>query len=102
MGLRDSALFGHYWPFLSIIGHLCSRVSAVDVVHALKTKWVSHFGAPEALLVDRGSSCLSKLFAEFVRNERTAHLVYYGAGYPQGNGVNEASLEGYRDILDCT
>ena len=56
--------------------------------------WVGIFGAPNAVLADKGTAFISKSFQSYICDELAAELVFSGTGYPQGNAINEAVHKG--------
>lgn len=90
--LHYLVIIDHFSRF--IVTKVVTAATTGGAITALKESWMSHFGAPEAVLVDRGAAFISRPFQNFVRNELSATIVYTGAGYPQGNSINEAAHKG--------
>ena len=86
------------WYYLVIIDH-CTRyavtfctndVKAETVKLIIRQCWVSVFGAPRAVLVDRGAAFIGSSFVDYMTKEVCARIVYSSPAYPQGNGINES------------
>ena len=65
--------------------------TAEGAIKKLRKNWVALFGAPHALLVDRGSQFTSTKFKIFATKILGARLYYSSVEYPQGNGINESA-----------
>eukprot|EP00922_Rhytidocystis_sp_ex-Travisia-forbesii_P028253 GHVS01041476.1.p1 GENE.GHVS01041476.1~~GHVS01041476.1.p1 ORF type:complete len:401 (+),score=19.57 GHVS01041476.1:315-1517(+) len=93
---------GNKYYYLVMIDH-CSRLcmtvpmreepTSVNAASMFRLHWFCQFGAPGAVLADRGVFT-GKAFTEFVTQEMLAHIVFSSSSYPQGNGVNEAVHKG--------
>lgn len=64
--------------------------TARAAIQFLKECWLPVFQAPEAILVDRGSSFTSAEFRKFITTKVGAYVVYTSPYYPQGNAINES------------
>jgi hypothetical protein len=92
-----------YWAsshhILSIVDHysrymvtvVSPTTSALQAKEALQDHWVAKFGAPQAILTDRGTEFTAHVFRNYVTDELKAKLYYASVEYPQGNGINESS-----------
>ena len=85
-------IIDHFSRF--VVAREVEKVTAATTVKVFRDFWISTFGAPEAVLVDKGTAFVSKAFQSFVCDELAATLVYSGTGYPQGNAINEAVHKG--------
>eukprot|EP00922_Rhytidocystis_sp_ex-Travisia-forbesii_P071662 GHVS01106947.1.p1 GENE.GHVS01106947.1~~GHVS01106947.1.p1 ORF type:complete len:383 (+),score=33.61 GHVS01106947.1:144-1151(+) len=65
--------------------------TAENAAAALRDMWLSYFGAPQGVLVDRGSEFVGKAFVDLVLREMGSRLIYTSVAYPQGNAINESS-----------
>jgi RNase H-like domain found in reverse transcriptase/Reverse transcriptase (RNA-dependent DNA polymerase)/Integrase zinc binding domain/Integrase core domain len=87
------------WYIMIIVDHatrfMMAKVtdspSAAHAVRLLKYSWCAVFGAPLAILTDRGAAFRDKAFHEFVVQQLGAYHVFTSPYYPQGNAINEAS-----------
>ena len=87
------------WWIIVIIDHysrygLAQAVQKFTTVEAqdfLNRRWVAAFGAPRAVLTDRGAQFTAETFRNFVTKDLGARLLYASIEYPQGNGINESS-----------
>ena len=90
---------GQDWHYLVLVEHATRfmvvrpvKSTGVDeVITCLQEQWVPIFGAPEAILTDRGAAFISGKFRHYALQELTSMLVYAGISYSQGNAINEAS-----------
>lgn len=86
-----------FW-YLVVIDH-ASRYVMTDVTvnmgqahvqEVLETKWVTVFGAPMAVLTDRGREFCGAGVRRYVTQKLGAFHVFASPYYPQGNGLNES------------
>ena len=92
-------LNGEKWQLLIIIDHYSRYMTATalksatahTVVEAFKSQWVAKFGAPLAVLTDRGSRFTAEHFKNFVTKGLSSKLYFASTEYPQGNGINESA-----------
>ena len=97
------------WNYLVIIDHATrfliaaasDRISSEHAVSVLTSSWVPIFGAPEAVLTDRGTTFTSPTFGEVVTKRLGAYHVFTSPYYPQGNAVNEASHQSLERSLSA-
>lgn len=65
-------------------------IKAHTIAHALATQYIAYYGCPKVILSDKGTSFLSKLFAQLGKILRFYHVTT--SGYrPQSNGALERS-----------
>ncbi len=69
---------------------ISSTATATQAIEAL-VEYCGVFGAPMAVLHDRGSAFESKKFIEVVTQQFRAYSIHSSPYYPQGNGINESS-----------
>eukprot|EP01068_Selenidium_serpulae_P014757 Selendium_serpulae@DN6139_c3_g3_i2.p1 len=82
-------IIDHYSRFVVAIPVLA--ITAVIIIDEFKDHWVNRFGAPRAVLTDRGAQFVGREFAKFVTADLGAHLIHTSPYYPQGNSINESS-----------
>eukprot|EP00917_Polyrhabdina_sp_WS-2016_P007705 GHVP01017290.1.p1 GENE.GHVP01017290.1~~GHVP01017290.1.p1 ORF type:complete len:308 (-),score=17.06 GHVP01017290.1:514-1437(-) len=85
-----------YMHATSYLGHPTGK----EMVVRLK-EWVSFFGAPTAILVDRGPEFVESSFRSLVTETLGSRLIFTSPGYPQGNSINESSHNMLRHALDA-
>ena len=97
------------WSYLVIIDHATrflfaaatERISADHASGILTCTWVPIFGAPEAILTDRGTTFTSPAFSEMVTKRLGAYHIFTSPYFPQGNAVNEASHQSLERSLSA-
>jgi transposase InsO family protein len=101
---------GRTWYFLVIIDHASRFIAAratleaptsANTIHAFKDAWIGTFGAPDAILTDRGPAFNSTEFRQYVTGALGAYHILTSAYYPQGNSVNESCHRGLGRSLAC-
>ena len=65
--------------------------TAAAAIKSLELHWISKFGAPSAILADRGAQFTAQQFKEYVKSTLQSRLYFTSTEYPQGNGINESS-----------
>lgn len=73
-----------------VMAEVTTATGAGHVREVLETRWLPIFGAPMAVLSDRGSECRSAETRRFICDNLGAYHVFSSPYYPQGNGVNES------------
>jgi hypothetical protein len=79
----------HYSRFM--VAHASQEATAEGAITTLRDKWVAKFGAPLAVLSDRGAQFTSTKFKDFITKGLKARLYFTSVEYPQGNGINESA-----------
>ena len=100
---------GDKWNYLVIIDHstrfltaaATRLISAEHAAKALTTIWTPIFGAPEAILTDRGTTFTSPTFENLVTKQLGAYHVFTSPYFPQGNAINEASHQSLERSLSA-
>ena len=100
---------GTQWNYLVVIDHATrfltaaatDRISSEHAVKILTSFWVPIFGAPEAILTDRGTTFTSPAFGEVVTKRLGAYHIFTSPYYPQGNAINEASHQSLERSLSA-
>ena len=87
--------------FIHVALDHCSRfmVTAVEtstptsdtVIRFMEYHWLPHFGAPRALLTDRGTQYTAGAFSTWATKIVQCRLIHTSPHYPQGNSINESS-----------
>ncbi|MEK6249061.1 MAG: DDE-type integrase/transposase/recombinase, partial [Planctomycetales bacterium] len=57
----------------------------------LEMFWLPYFGAPQAILTDRGTEFTSAAFRDYVLKSLQSAIIHTSPAYPQGNSINESS-----------
>eukprot|EP00923_Selenidium_pygospionis_P060465 GHVN01106389.1.p1 GENE.GHVN01106389.1~~GHVN01106389.1.p1 ORF type:complete len:168 (+),score=23.81 GHVN01106389.1:444-947(+) len=69
----------------------CEGQKSDEAKQGVGDAWVGYFGAPRAVLCDRGPAFIDEGFRNFITQEIGAQLILTSSYYPQGNGINESS-----------
>lgn len=91
--------FGQKVYYLQIVDHasrftICIQVTDLTPETTLtvaRDHWFVYFGAPMAVLTDRGTAFTGKAFRAFVTQQLCAFYVLSSPGYPKGNAICEAA-----------
>lgn len=57
----------------------------------LEERWIQYFGAPEAIVCDRGREFIGQEFRQVVLQKLFIMVVFTSPAFPQGNAMNESS-----------
>ena len=79
----------HYSRYMVTV--VVDSIATPTTANAIRDHWVAKFGAPRAILADRGSTFTAQSFTNYVRKELLSSLYFASTEYPQGNGINESS-----------
>ena len=79
----------HYSRYM--VTCVLDRTASPAARTCLRDHWVSKFGAPLAILTDKGPEFTSDNFKSYVKDVLKCELFYSSTEYPQGNGINESS-----------
>ena len=74
-----------------IVNTVTTSPTTAHAIKSLKESWIPIFGAPKAILTDRGTHFTSTDFKKYVTRTLAAHHVMTSPYYPQGNSINEKS-----------
>eukprot|EP00917_Polyrhabdina_sp_WS-2016_P025998 GHVP01055879.1.p1 GENE.GHVP01055879.1~~GHVP01055879.1.p1 ORF type:complete len:256 (+),score=24.11 GHVP01055879.1:434-1201(+) len=96
-GIRYIVIIDHATRFL--VSSVVNTERAEETVLVFKKFWFALYGAPVAVLTDRGAAFASAVFRDFVMQEMAAHHVFTSPAYPKGNAINESSHKGIEATL---
>lgn len=82
-------IIDHYSRLMATV--VLSSIATPAAANALRDHWVSKFGAPLAILVDKDPVFTALQFKTYVKEQLKCNLYYTSTEYPQGNGINESS-----------
>ena len=80
----------HCSRFMVTSVEMCTPTAA-SVIRFMENKWLPQFGAPRAILTDRGTQYTAGAFTTWAVEEIQCSLIHTSPYYPQGNAINESS-----------